>query len=68
MKYCVKLYDSSFEDYIDYGEYDTKEEAEKEVAELKKNGELAIIERFTEASRDSELTSEVDWYNSTFNN
>lgn len=67
MKYYIKIYDSTFEDYIDYLECETKEEAEKEVAELKRNGELAIIERFAEASRNSDLTEEVDWYNDTYN-
>ena len=67
MKYFVKLWNESFEDYIEYAEYDTKEEAQREVEILKQNGERAIIENFSEKSRDYFLTEEVEWYNNNFN-
>lgn len=67
MKYYVKLWNEAFEDYDDYSVFDTKEEAQQEVAILKRNGERAIVETFSESSRDSELTDEVDWYNDNFN-
>lgn len=57
----------AFEDYDDYSVFDTKEEAQQEVAILKRNGERAIVETFSESSRDSELTEEVNWYNDNFN-
>lgn len=67
MKYYVKLWNEAFEDYDDYSVFDTKEEAQQEVAILKRNGERAIVETFSESSRDSELTEEVNWYNDNFN-
>lgn len=65
--FYVKVWNDAAEDYDDYAEYKTKEEAQKEVDALKKNGEKAIIETFSEKSRDPELSAEVDYYNKTFN-
>lgn len=67
MKYFVKLWHEDLCDYVDYIGFDTYEEAKKEVDELKKNGESAIIESFAEWQRDFELSEEVDWYNDNFN-
>lgn len=65
--FFVKIWNEAAEDYQDYLECNTKEEAERELAELKKNGEKGIIENFSENSRDPELTDEVEFYNKTFN-
>lgn len=65
--FYVKIWIEAAEDYQDYQECKTRDEAEKVVADLKKNGEKAIIETFSEDSRDSDLTDEVEWYNNTFN-
>ena len=67
MKYFVKLWNGDISDYVDYTSFDTYEEAKKEVEELKKNGEGAIIESFAECQRDYELSEEVDWYNDHYN-
>lgn len=67
MKYYVKIWVESVEDFIDWEEFNIIEDAERECNILKSNGERAIIERFAESSRDSELTNEVNWYNDTFN-
>lgn len=67
MKYYVKLWNEAFEDYEDWSEWETKEEAQQEVAILKRNGEKAIIERFAESSRDNDLSEEVEYYNNTYN-
>lgn len=65
--FFVKIWNDATEDYEDFEEYENEEDAKKSVAELKKNGEKVIIEKFSEKSRDPELSGEVDYYNKTFN-